>query len=474
MSRPLIEVAKREFIEHILSWRFLIALGLASLMLVTSVIALTITYREDVEAYNQVQDDLSRTNDAASLTALEIDAWVAKPNILAVFVGGPGENFRRQEASGPVTQYSSTPSSDFAAGQQVSPSGLDSPTNTRFPPLDLGFVSIVVMTFMAVIFSFDAISGERERGTLKLMLANPVPKDSILIGKYLGGMASILLSFLIAFIVALAALSFTGTSVPADARLRLGVILGLVALLVSAFYLAGLFVSSLCKRSSTSLLSLILVWLVLVFAVGNIGGIVAKSMSPSLTTAEYDELESAIDDEAFAKLERYQAEIDELLAQERAGSLTVEGQARLSFLQGEQQRTRAEAETARGELAGKQNRKLADQLRNAESLASISPAESFRSLSTSIARSDYWDFKTTIEAAVQYQHEVDRLYAEHVKDHPDQGGSGFVPPHFDHRPATLGEQVSSPRGLRDLGSLLAFNLIAFAGAYVAFLRYDVR
>ena len=119
-----------------------------------------------------------------------------------------------------------------------------------------------------------------------------------------------------------------------------------------------------------------------------------------------------------------------------------------------------------------------DQLRAAELFASVSPAESFRSLSMSIAQADYWSFRSAADAAVAYQTEVNRLYAEYLFDHPNEGsgstGTGFVPPHFEHPSASLAGEISSGRGLRDLSSLLGFNLAAFVGAYVAFLRYDVR
>ena len=37
-----------------------------------------------------------------------------------------------------------------------------------------------------LLFTFDALSGEREQGTLRLCLANPISRPVLLIGKFLG------------------------------------------------------------------------------------------------------------------------------------------------------------------------------------------------------------------------------------------------------------------------------------------------
>ena len=48
-----------------------------------------------------------------------------------------------------------------------------------------------VLSLIAILFTFDSISGERERGTLRLMLANSIPRHTVLLGKFLGALISI-------------------------------------------------------------------------------------------------------------------------------------------------------------------------------------------------------------------------------------------------------------------------------------------
>lgn len=484
--RASLEIARKEFLEHVLSWRFLIALVLSTLILVTSVLALAASYREDLDAFSSRQGDLERDDNSFATTLLQVNRHLARPNLLSIFVGGPGDEYRARALDGGPSQ------GPAQAGTYEPDSGSGSPTNTRFTPLDLGFVAVVVMTFMAVIFSFDAVSGEKERGTLKLMLANPLPKDAVLLGKYLGGMASILLPFLISVVVGLAALHLQGISLRGGEWLRLGAILLVFGLLLSAFYLAGLLVSSLTRRSGTSLLALTLVWFVLVFGVGNVAGVVAKETTDTTSTAEVQQRYAEVSDRTFNEWEAISADLFPLFQKSQRGNLTPEERSRLADLEAQQDKIFQDAASEREAIRADAARKLDDQLTRAESIAAFSPAEAFRSLSTSIARSDYWSFRDVSEAAVEYQREVERARREAEGDGGAVGGvrmvfiggasatrslgqaEGFEPPEFRYQPQGLGERLSSPSGMRDLLVLVGANLAAFLGAYLAFLRYDVR
>ena len=481
LANATLEIAKREFLENVLSRRFLLALVLSSLILVTSMVALSAAYREDYDAYRAQQDSFARQDNSFAKMLGEIHRQLGRPNVLSIFVGGTGDEYRGMTSAGGV--------GPSFGGQFQPQGGSASPTNKRFDPLDLGFVAIVVMTFLVVMFSYDAISGEKERGTLKLMLANPIPKDAVLLGKYLGGMASVLLPFGLSLVLGLAVVAWAGVTLAAGAWVRLGIIIALLVLLLSAFYLIGLLVSSLSRRSATSLLVLTLVWLVLVFGAGNAAAVVAKATTPAPTSAELAEKYRAIDERAFNVWEETQEELMPLMQKSWTGQLTPEEQARLTELQKRSSEAYSQAEAEREALREDAMRRLDNQLFRAESFAAISPAEAFRSIATSIARSDYWSFRELTDAVETYQEEVDRLRLEWQSEQGGPmgtvviggpggvrsiGNEGFEPPAFVFAPAPVGEQIGSAAGLRDLLVLIGYNLFAFIGAYVAFLRYDVR
>ena len=73
----------------------------------------------------------------------------------------------------------------------------DFSTLSTFGSFDFLFLVQVVFSLLAVLLAFDMISGEKERGTLRAVLANQVPRDSILFGKLLGGYTVLWFTFLV-------------------------------------------------------------------------------------------------------------------------------------------------------------------------------------------------------------------------------------------------------------------------------------
>ena len=54
---------------------------------------------------------------------------------------------------------------------------------------------------MALLFTFDAFIGEKERGTLKLVMAQSLPRHTLLLGKFLGAMLAIAIVVSLAIVV---------------------------------------------------------------------------------------------------------------------------------------------------------------------------------------------------------------------------------------------------------------------------------
>ncbi len=81
-----------------------------------------------------------------------------------------------------------------AASQgQVGPRSLD------YTIASLVSLVIYLLPLIALLLGFDAVVGERERGSLELLLAHPVSRLELLLGKYLGLAAALALSTFIGF-----------------------------------------------------------------------------------------------------------------------------------------------------------------------------------------------------------------------------------------------------------------------------------
>ena len=61
-------------------------------------------------------------------------------------------------------------------GLQIGASRYPNPISVLFATPDLAYVVNIVISLLALLLTFDAITGELETGTLRLMLSNAVPR----------------------------------------------------------------------------------------------------------------------------------------------------------------------------------------------------------------------------------------------------------------------------------------------------------
>lgn len=156
--------------------------------------------------------------------------------------------------------------------------------------VDWGFIVGYVLSLVALLFTFDAVSGEREHGTLRLTLANSIPRHTVLIGKFLGALISVSIPFVLAILMNLLVISTSSdVYLDADAWGRLGIIC-FIALVYTCLFLAlGLLVSARAQRSAVSLVILLLAWVTfVVFMPNTLVSIAGGSASPKSTHELYE------------------------------------------------------------------------------------------------------------------------------------------------------------------------------------------
>lgn len=139
----------------------------------------------------------------------------------------------------------------------------------------------IVLSLLAILFTYDAIVGERERGTLKLSLSNRVPRDRLILGKTIGGFISLMVPLVIPFVIGLVMLLvYPDLSFTAGDWIRMGLIFLLFILYLSVFFTLGLLVSTLTGRSSSSLFILLFAWVTFIFVIPKVAVIVAGLINP--------------------------------------------------------------------------------------------------------------------------------------------------------------------------------------------------
>ncbi len=88
----------------------------------------------------------------------------------------------------------------------------------RFELLDWTVVVRYVLSFLCVVMAYNAVSGEVESGTLRLVLANPVSRGAFLGGKLVAHLLTVLVGVAAGMVISLLILSANG-AVEVDASL---------------------------------------------------------------------------------------------------------------------------------------------------------------------------------------------------------------------------------------------------------------
>ena len=155
------------------------------------------------------------------------------------------------------------------------------PTVLLFPVADMLFVVAVVLSLLAFFISYDTVAGERETGTLKLLMSYSVPRDLIIAAKWLGGYFSLALPFLVSLLVGALLISMSADVPFTETDWQAFVLAGVVSLLLLAvMFSIGLLVSVRSRSSTTAILSLLALWVLLALIVPNLGPYVAELVSP--------------------------------------------------------------------------------------------------------------------------------------------------------------------------------------------------
>jgi len=140
-----------------------------------------------------------------------------------------------------------------------------------FPSLDMLIVVKVVLGLLAILLSFDAVAGEREKGTLSLTLFNPVSRALLLMGKSLGAMSSLAIAAAVGFLTALIVfIASPMVSLSWGEWGRIGLIFLCTLLYLGQFYFLGLIVSCRTRSAGTALGITVLCWAVLMVIVPNL------------------------------------------------------------------------------------------------------------------------------------------------------------------------------------------------------------
>ncbi len=258
MLRNLI---RQELLSHLMSARFFAAVVITLLLVVANAVVLLEDYERRLARYNQQENThRQKAQEAKTYSTLKLSVE-RPPNPLSLFSAGLdkrlGSTFEIYHGSVPLISDGSARS-------------LDNAFLNLFSKIDLVLIFQVVLSLMALLFAYDAVAGDWENGTLRLVISHPVRRGTILLAKYIGAMVCLLLPVLMSLLMVLILLSTVG-SIQLDGEdfLRIGGIVLTTTIYLSAFYLIGLLISTATRRTATSLMLCMFLWVTLVLVYPN-------------------------------------------------------------------------------------------------------------------------------------------------------------------------------------------------------------
>jgi len=375
------------------------------------------------------------------------------------------------------------------------------PLPVMFPLVDLVFVVTILMSLVALIFAYDAVSGEKEDGTLKLMLANGLARPTVILAKIVGGGLTLIVPFAMALIVGLLViLVHPGVGWRAADWAALGLVAAGAVLYIVLFYALGSFISARHHSSSSSIMTALLVWVVLVLVVPSLSPYAASFLSPTpsriqverevqrLGDTERDELGRKLEAEALRPLlAKYPVLAGNLSQADQKRLVERDPAAREAFEAAAAARQSAwdEANRTQGEkISAVRNaaaRKEEAQTALSAAISMVSPLAVFSYLATDLS-------STGMRNAAHFgrvRGVWDRAFGDYTrqkiadlqaKDPATDWWNTPVDmsdrPRFEFREERLSARVLA--ALPMFGLLAGFGLALFALAYVSFIRYDVR
>ncbi len=487
-------IIAREFLSNILNLRFMVGLVLCIIVTVACIIILVHDYQQEMADYNirvNLQDEILNNYANADRNQL---LGILRPQ-------KPPERFRPL-----IIGISGSEDSGFFDYN---------PLPILFPPLDFLFIVTIIMSLLAMLFSHDAIAGERQSGTLRLVIANSISRTEILFGKFIGGAITLLIPFILSLLVGALYISINpAIQWDSSAWAELALLTAASITFITLFYLLGLMVSTFSRYSTTSILNCLFLWILLILVIPNVCPYISAQLYriPSIKETERRKREN--EDHALKvarkhineTVKEFKLEYGKLFSEFESmefGGVHLFSGAKPEHQKAAQQRAEADPEfkammdafAGEGEIARqklfsiREESKMLDkdlvtkaavQTKLAKNLACISPFANFvyvaRDLTGTGLRSlDY--FKKTKD---EYENQM-RLYADKKIDDAREKNPALEEeslldvsdrPHFVFKEEALKDKLNEI--LPYWGTLVLFNVVFFAAAFVGFVIYDVR
>lgn len=439
-------IIEREILEYLKSSRFFIGLCLTVILVGMSTCINIGDYLQRQQDYL----DATRTLEDPHETMI-----FRKPQILSILVQGKdrelgnsiGINLREipMQTSGYMGAFASQ-HYRYIAG---------------FSAVDFAFVVRVVLSLMVIFLGYNSIAQERVQGTLKLILANALPRGKLLWGKFLGGLIVILISLTIAVLIAvLIMVLHPGISVDQALYLRIMAMWGVSALYLGVFFALSLLVSTMVQSPSTALLILLQIWIVIIVIYPNVSVILSDHITKLPSREELNQRKNAL----FGPFER------EYEQTRKANRETFDSRELDTSIMVKYVNVRAKRTNMFHQVDCDYSRQLTHQVHLAQHIAILSPSVLYDSVMKRLACTDIYEYDAFMQGVERHWHKLVEKERKRYKYMLSNKKADKLPA-FTYQKQYVDEAIVQTRSQWII--LFLFAVVFFVMAHTIFLRKDV-
>jgi ABC-type transport system involved in multi-copper enzyme maturation permease subunit len=472
---------KKEILENIKNYRFVIAL-LLTLMIIPTGFYINVKksmadkqhYNETLRLYNDnhkvVQDVMSRGaatfRPPSDMNLLSNGVEHLLPTAIKTF--GFIQN------TGARTKF-------------INNRTMDSPFAFLYGRLDMTYTGTVIMAVLAMFFSFNSITGEKESRSLAQIMSYSVSRSTIISAKMLANFLVLAMVFLVAVVVGI--LVILKTEFHHFFRFLLGILVSLI--FIFTFLNLGLCISTLTKNTITSIVVLISCWIFFSMILPKGSVVLAKTIKPvkSREVIEMGKNQIRIQnrkelDEAVDGIVESSPELRDLTLNQFWNRLKDGNPAAQSYIDRQQEleddfKEKLQTESDRIESHYQTQRN--NQKALAKSIARLSPVSCFVHLMTELAGTGLLEYQRWLETESRFHQLLyDEIASKYEKGYRFRqfsrggysGDRNAPVVNLNPLPLRLGDIFKNV--WIDFILLILYGILFFAAAYVIFLKYDVR
>ena len=469
----LMTLIQKEIQHHLLSVRF-VALLLMCLLLVPLTLSINHrNYRQSLVDYQEAVKLANIEETTVNLKMplepdLEVSKLILKPTPLSVFANGLADA---------LPSYLGITRNGITQGP---PALVSASLSYLLGHLDFLFIVGTVFSLLALLFTFDAVAGEREAGTLRITLANSLPRDLFLWSKLIGGYVVFVVPFLVSFLFGLLLLVWQGFPLgEPDIFPRVLSLTAISLLYIAVFFAIGTVISTYLDNSKTALIVAFTVWVFAVLITPRVGFLAAKIISPTRTSQSVYMEKTAMRDDFNTELEKQKMKFimevppDEQGRRSIGPEISIKIEERMKPLEEEY---RSKFQNQSNELDRNYQRETERQEQMGEMLSRISPTSSLIYLATNLTQTGKWTRNNYSQAGDRYHEMLHTDVFSKIIDHatariirPEDTVTVTQPPRVET--TTLGETFR--QSVADVLLLCFFAVALTTVAFLKFFRSDV-